>query len=320
MNIIERKFIFDGDITANECHASTVVVLDDETVVAAWFAGTAEGKSDVCIWCCRRTNGIWSKPVRITDNDGIPHWNPVLFSDDGSTVTLFYKVGSTIPNWKTFVIRSYNKGESWSAPEELVQGDCSGGRGPVKNKPLTLSNGKILAPASVERGPWRCFADVFDGNMWRKRSIPVDSKETESLSVIQPTVWESSNGIVHALMRSNKGRIYRSDSDDYGENWSCCYPINIPNNNSGIDATVVGKRLLLVCNPVEKNWGLRSPLTLFISDDNGISFKKLIDIETEDGEFSYPSIVEKKEKIYIVYTYKRRKIAFCELCFNGGIV
>lgn len=320
MKIVERRFIFEGNTTAPECHASTVVVLDDETAIAAWFAGTAEGKSDVCIWCCRRTNGTWSEPVRISENDGVPHWNPVLFSNDGSTVTLFYKVGNTIPDWKTFVMRSYDKGESWTEPEELVRGDSSGGRGPVKNKPLTLSNGRILAPASVECGPWRCFADVFDDNMWSKRSIPVDSEEAERLSVIQPTVWESTNGNIHALMRSNKGSIYRSDSVDYGDNWSCCYPINIPNNNSGIDVTKVGERLLLVCNPVEKNWGLRSPLTVFISDDNGMSFKKLIDLETENAEFSYPSIVAKEDTVYIVYTWKRRKIVFCELYFDGGIL
>ena len=62
-----------------------------------------------------------------------------------------------------------------------------------------------------------------------------------------------------------------------------------------------------------KNWGVRSPLTLFLSSDNGKTFTKLLDLECGEGEFSYPSIIHKDGKIYIVYTYKREKVAFCEI-------
>ena len=55
---------------------------------------------------------------------------------------------------------STDGGKSWSQAAELVPGDVSGGRGPVKNKPLLLPTGRILAPASTEQGRWLCFADI----------------------------------------------------------------------------------------------------------------------------------------------------------------
>ena len=51
-----------------------------------------------------------------------------------------------------------DNGETWSEAKELVPGD-RGGRGPVKNKSIVLSNGDWLAPASHEEGQWRTFVD-----------------------------------------------------------------------------------------------------------------------------------------------------------------
>ncbi len=39
--------------------------------------------------------------------------------------------------------------------------------------------------------------------------------------VIQPTLWESSPGHIHMLLRSTRGAIFRSDSIDYGATVCC---------------------------------------------------------------------------------------------------
>ncbi|MEA4890923.1 MAG: exo-alpha-sialidase [Clostridiaceae bacterium] len=64
---------------------------------------------------------------------------------------------------------SDDNGESFEEEQELIPGD-RGGRGPVKNKPVRLKNGRILAPASTEQGIWKAFADISDdeGKSWRK--------------------------------------------------------------------------------------------------------------------------------------------------------
>ena len=58
------------------------------------------------------------------------------------------------------LITSEDMGYSWSKPRELVIGDI-GGRGPVKNKIITLENGTWLAPASIETDTvWDAFVDI----------------------------------------------------------------------------------------------------------------------------------------------------------------
>ncbi len=310
MNIRCKERIF--PFKEGECHASTVLLLADGTVLTAWFAGTREGAPDVQIWVSRRENGVWTVPSAIPTAAPVQHWNPVLFQTDDATVTLFYKVGHPIDVWQTMVVRSTDGGRTWCAPEELIPGDVSGGRGPVKNKPLRTSDGRILAPASTElSGVWRCFIDEWDGSEWTKRAIPVAD---ETVGVIQPSLWESPPGHIHALMRSDKGRIYRADSTDGGRTWCACYPTALPNNNSGLDCVKTDNgTVLLVCNPVEQNWGARSPLSLFVSTDNGDTFEKVLDLETEQGEFSYPAIVADGNHVSITYTYKRQSIVFCQL-------
>jgi predicted neuraminidase len=57
------------------------------------------------------------------------------------------------------------------------------------------------------------------------------------------------------------------------------------------------------------NWGIRSPLSLFKSEDNGATWQKLYDLESEPGEFSYPAIIASEEGLIITYTWNRKNIA-----------
>ncbi len=150
MEIIEKKLIFSlEERVTDSCHASTVCVADNGDVLVAWFGGKHEKSDDVEIYLSRRdaVSGVWSKPAMVSEKDNIACWNPVLFKTYGK-ITLCYKKGATIPSWKTIVRYSYDDGHTWTEPAELVTGDNSGGRGPVKDKPLILSNGTIIAGAS----------------------------------------------------------------------------------------------------------------------------------------------------------------------------
>lgn len=315
MQVIKKEFVYLDSKSAPECHASTVVKLRNGETACAFFAGSKEGKDDVCIYFAKTVDCKWTKAVKVTPDDGVPHWNPVLMEMNNGELWLFYKVGKPIADWITYYKVSLDYGESWSDGKMLVDGDESGGRGPVKNKPIYASSGVLLAPASVERGAWRCFIDEFDGKTWTKRPIPVAPTD-ENINFIQPTLWENPNGVIHALMRSSGGSIYRSDSLDNGKTWSTAYKIAIPNNNSGLDCVVTQSGMVaLVCNPIEKNWGARVPLSLFVSYDNGETFTKALDLETEQGEweFSCPAIIADGNRLMITYTYKRRGIVYCEV-------
>lgn len=332
---LQREFVFEDDRPFASCHASTLLPLADGTVLAAWFGGTRESADDVAIWLSLRSSATWSAPEKAADEEGLPHWNPVLFSPDGRRVILYYKVGKTIPAWETRVTESADAGATWTAPRPLIPGD-QGGRGPVRNKPIVCSDGTWLAPASVETAErWDAFVDISvdEGASWtmsgwvplpEQRELgqekqlsskpPVPASSFAGRGVIQPTLWESQPQHVHMLLRSTAGRIYRSDSSDGGRTWCAAYPTDLPNNNSGIDVVQTKPgHLVLVCNPIGSNWGERTPLSIFVSPDNGDTWQKAFVLEDEPGEYSYPAIVASEtDRVLLTYTWRRERIAFWE--------
>ena len=318
MELYEKYFII-KEILTPVCHASTIYKKKNGEILTAWFGGSREGADDLGIFLSRKSEGADFQIAEKMAGGQEPHWNPVLFSTNDQKVFLFYKKGRKIVHWRTYIRISQDGGRTFGKEQELITGDI-GGRGPVRNKPIQLQNGRILCPASVEGKEWKAFVDISENNgesfvrsNWieiagmrnllsqtknmesgknKNSDIPVSDQSFYGRGVIQPTLWADDNSEIHMLLRSTEGRIYRSDSKDGGYNWSEAVPTEIPNNNSGIDMTKLADgRLVLVHNPVGENWGMRSPLSLSVSEDNGKTFSRLYDLESGPGEYSYPAIV-----------------------------
>lgn len=313
---VANDFIFGDDRPFAQCHASTVLRTDDDKFLVAWFGGTHEKHDDVGIWLSKGGPGKWSSPVEIAKIREDAHWNPVLFKDPSGTITLFFKVGKEIDFWETWYKVSNDNGETWSEAKELVPGD-KGGRGPVRNKPIVLSNGTWLAPASNElEGVWNAFIDRSEdgGKTWTETEfLKMNRDSVTGEGVIQPALWESSPGKVHMLLRSSAGVICRSDSEDYGKTWSPVYKTSLPNPNSGIDVTKLDNNtLVLIFNPDSKNWGSRGAISLAVSGDNGNTWDPIIELEKgdEEDEYSYPSIISYGDTVAVTYTWNRERIAF----------
>lgn len=320
-----------------ECHASTLAQLPNGDVVCAWFGGTAEGEDDVDIWLAIRHEEQWSQPVKIVSVPGVPTWNPVLFLPDADRILaetasvvendlpprllLYYRVGKKITAWRSFVIESLDGGHTWSDPQPLLD-DCLG---PIKNKPIVLADGTWLAGSSVETDDeWYCQIERSEdgGLTWYvAQAIRLDG---HPMGIIQPTLWESRPGHVHALVRSRGvGRICRSDSTDGGRTWCPAYKTDLPNNNSGIDVTRVIPApgdpgysegyapLVLAYNPITvEKWNQRTPLTLAVSYDNGQTWPDQMTVQDLPGEYSYPAIIPTADGVALAYTFDRRHIQF----------
>lgn len=309
---IKSELIFEKDKYFNECHASTILKFN-EKLLCAWFAGTKEGKDDVRIFLSICGADGWSEPKQMTYTDGIPCWNPVLFEFNNS-IYLYYKVGKTIPEWQTYYMVS-SDGISWSEPKELVEADSSGGRGPVKNKPILLSDGRIAAPASVETAlRWDAFVDFSDdGIVWNKSEyMPFDRDNALGKGVIQPTLWES-DGKLYALLRSTESRILKSCTED-NVLWSGCEATCLPNNNSGIDCVKLNDTsVIVIFNPIADDWGDRNVIAYAVTDDNAETFSEPVLIEKDDdteAEFSYPAVITDGDYLYLTYTHYRKSIMF----------
>ncbi len=319
---ITKSFLFDEGRYFKSCHASTVLPIGSEALVAC-FGGDFEGADNTRIWVTRA--GSEAMPVCISGGENIAHYNPVLFKLSGDTIALYFKMGDIskesrvngvmIQSWLTYVCYSHDDGATWSAPERLVA-DGADGHGPVKNKPLRLSNGDIITPCSTEsHDTWTVIPDVStdNGRTWHiTHAIDCEAPYSVDVSgMIQPALWESASGHVHMLTRTPYGRMFRSDSADYGRTWSVARGVDIPNNNAGfdLDKTADGA-LYLVYNPVSENWGKRTPLVVGRSVDNGNTFDTIAALEEDDGEYSYPSIVAVGNMLHITYTWQRRNIVY----------
>jgi len=368
----KHEAVSTSDSPTEACHATTILHLDKKQVLMAWFGGTYEGAEDVGIWVSKRDESGWEYPhlaakvfrdapyrgKNLKGNGPYnkaepprqgrePHWNPVLWCSgagrgdgDGAgygvckgEIILYFKIGWKIPEWETYVTKSNDQGLSWSTPTPLFEHD-KGGRGPVKNKNILLSDGSWLAPASLEgpkpgvgrRRVWRAFVDASDdhGETWVKG--PELTPEEAGWGVIQPSLWESAPGHVHMMLRSSRGGrapIWRSDSTDGGKTWGKVYRTDMPNNNSGLDVCKLphSGTLVMAYNPTTEN---RYPLQLALSEDNGVTWTLGYNVETEGGEvkegheYSYPAIVpwpadSPEEGFSVSWTWHRQHVVYLSI-------
>lgn len=356
------------------CHGSCLAALPNGSLLCVWFGGSREGAADTEIYYAvgrprynktkadaqddfrkhihdgRKDLSLavaceWTEPVCVTR---MPEacWNPVLLIQH-EHVLLFYKTGNRIADWKTMVMVSRTDPMYWGHPRPLVPGDSTGGRGPVRSKPVILPSGRICAGGSIERGDWQSFCDYSDsyGIAWERTALlgisllnlphadeeehepdgpkdkaplpPVSPQSFNGRGVIQPVLWQEMGGRLHMYMRSTEGYIYSSISEDEGRHWTEPEPTELYNNNSGFDVIrVPGGRLFLACNPVRGNWGARTPLALFMGSEDGSRWEMFLRLEKGDGEFSYPSLTYTFNGLWVSYTYNRENIAVAFLTWQ----
>lgn len=324
-----------------QVHGSTLLVRDHEVLVA-WFSGPHEGATESTIHVLRRAQGL-STITALEQHDELPHWNPVLAEGPDGRVWLFFKRGVSIDEWTTWVCRSGDGGRTWSLATELVEGDRSGGRGPVRQQPLT-HRGLWLAPGSVEVWSplaWDSFIDISDdgGLTWEQTSLPLDHASIQGAGCIQPCLVRLPHGELVTLARSTAGRVFRSATDD-PRSWPPLEPTALPNSNSGLAASVLPDgRIIVAHNDASDNWGGRARLLLSASTDGGHSWATVRKVEdggragaegrpiatartgvvtTGDGEFSYPSMSIVDDEVWITYSWQRRSIALVRWAWNGS--
>lgn len=316
----QGEFIYDS-ASFPSCHASTVAETE-RGLIAAWFGGTHEKHPDVGIWVSRQDKDAWSPPVEVANgvvspSERHPTWNPVLFqprsrSGIPAPLVLFYKVGPSPETWWGMMMTSSDGGMTWSKPTRLPEGIL----GPIKNRPIELSDGTWLCPSSSETeeepSKWQVhFEWTKDaGQTWARTTSLNDGV---AIQAIQPSILQLDANRLRAIGRSRQDRIFETDSNDGGKTWSKLRLGGLPNNNSGIDAMTLASGLhLIVYNHVPGTpgeWGgKRTPLNVATSKD-GATWKPSVVLEDTPGEYSYPAVIQARDgRIHITYTWNRKKI------------
>lgn len=320
--VVLAEFVFD-DAPHPECHASTIAETASGALVAAWFGGTAERNPDVGIWFSRLGGDGWTAPVEVAngvqaDGTRYPTWNPVLYQPprDGAPLLLFYKVGPSPPEWWGMVMESQDDGRTWSEPRRLPDGIL----GPIKNKPITLPDGSLLAGSSIEDAPeppaWRAHFERSPdlGRTWtRSERLAGKTTDGEDFWIIQPTIFTLGGGELLAMFRSKQSRIAASRSADEGKTWGPIHATGLLNPDAGVDGvTLADGRHLLVYNHkvrIDGAWaGSRSRLNVALSDD-GDTWDAALMLEDQDGEYSYPAVIQAGDGlVHVTYTHRRTRV------------
>jgi len=302
-----------------ECHASTLVE-SSSGILAAWFGGSHEKNKDVGIWISHLKEGRWSSPVEVAN--GIqdktlryPCWNPVLFQPREGPLMLFYKVGPNPREWWGELKTSGDQGNTWSDSRKLGESALGHLIGPVKNKPIQLEDGSLLCPSSTERIElgqtfWQVHFELTRdlGKSWELIGPINDGIEFDA---IQPSILTYEDGSMQILCRTIQDVISESWSTEGGASWSPMKATELPNPSAGTDAvTLKDGRQLLVYNHSER--GRKSPgrglLNVAISRD-GKSWKPVLTLENQKGEFSYPAVIQTSDGlVHISYTYNRKSV------------
>ncbi|WP_149206906.1 sialidase family protein [Flavobacterium johnsoniae] len=319
--ILVDEFIYDK-APYPSCHAVTIVEATNGDLVASWFGGTHERHPDVCIYVAIKPKGSdkWGEGVKVADGvmkDGsrLPTWNPVLYQIPGGDLMLFYKIGPKPSEWWGVIRTSSDGGKTWSEAQKMPDGFL----GPIKNKPVLLSNGTLLCPSSIEGDGWRLRMESTPdfGKTWVMGDTLPRGKQ--KINAIQPSILFHKDGSIQAIGRTRNRAIFSTFSKDNGKTWSDVELIGLPNNNSGTDAvTLKDGRHLLVYNhvlpPGKEAKGPRTPLNVSVSKD-GIHWNAALVLEdSKISQYSYPSMIQSSDgMVHIVYTWRREKLKYVKV-------
>jgi predicted neuraminidase len=217
---------------------------------------------------------------------------------------------------------SSDGGLTWSDAIKLGGTDDPDLLGPVKNKPVQLEDGSILAGSSRENDGWIMHVErsTDNGATWTFTS---QIENEASSGAIQPSILTYPDGHLQIVARDRDGtNVISSTSTDNGLSWTPTEYLVIPNNNSGLDGvTLKDGRQLLVYNHSIRAGGTsvgpesgskgRHILNVSVSQ-NGYDWDAVMVLdspEKDDGQFIYPAVIQTSDGlVHITYTYHREKV------------
>ncbi len=211
-------------------------------------------------------------------------------------------------------------GSTWSIPEPFYTLPGAFDRNRIIP---TQKNDGVIFPCyntTTNSGYSFILRSEFATSIWTRTDIPMSN------NLVQPSIIRLNNSPqLRTFFRDRKAvSIYSADSNDDGLTWTTPKPTSLPSNNAGIEAyTIKNGAVIMAFNNHNGTHQPRSPLTVALSYDNGITwpYHRNIQIHDDDndtyiGEYSYPSILQSfwsgsdDNDIHLVYTYDRETIKY----------
>ncbi|MQW97834.1 glycosyl hydrolase [Sinorhizobium fredii] len=306
-------------------HAANLAFLPEGTLTCVWFGGTMEGMGDISVYMSRLEPGArrWSEPEKMSDDPAKSEQNPLIFTAPDGRVWLLF-TSQTSGNQDGAVVKrriSTDGGKSFGPTEVLCDIPGTFVRQPI----IVNAAGDWLLPVfrcigeagrrwtgAVDRAAVLVSRD--QGKSWTMAEVP------DSIGAVHMNIVPAEDGTLVAFYRNRFAtNVLRSQSSDAGLNWTAPKAVELPNNNSSIqairmkngaiamvynhsNASMSDARRHSLYDEIESDggedngsteavasarpavWGVpRAPLSLAFSTDGGRTFPRRIDLDTGDG-------------------------------------
>jgi len=293
-------------------HCSTIAEAANGDLVCVWYGGSYESADDQVLFLSRRPKGDrrWTTPEVVVRNPGQPPGNAVVFRDGKGRLWIVWgrmesrrpiRRGSGWGQCRLMYRVSEDQGATWTEDREMAD---SFGWLP-RNVPIILRSGELFLPLSgkVDGTPASFFLRTKDhGATWERSGvIPGGS---------QPAIIERQDGTLFAMMREEP-KILQSESRDGGATWTSPLKSVLRNPDAGIAMRELQNgRVIIVFNDSSTS---RTPLSVALSLDEGKTWEKPLALESNPGEYSYPSAIQTEDgMIHVTYTFRRYAIKHVE--------
>ncbi len=296
-------------IAQTGCKAGSLCQTQSGDILAVWYGGeefTGDESEETSLWFAKYSTGSWTKPVCLYKERGFHIWNPVLFPLPSGNIRLFFRKFSPkiaepqkekygLRDFSYHVMTSGDNGETWSPPEQLPEGVLS----PAKSVPLITKEGVWIFPCAQNGN---AFLQIThdEGKNWQ-RVGPIGKGLTE------PALAESDDGTILIFLRnrqveSSSRYVMRAMFDLNAMTFTDPIPTSMPNPDAGIDVIrAQDGSLLLAANPSHT---ARTPLALYRSFDDGVTWKHIYTLENGSGDFAQPSLIQTADgKVHVFYYY-----------------
>ncbi len=219
--IVKEQLIFDPQ--HEHSHGSSIVILPNGDILAAWFQGSGERKADdVRILGSRLKKGSknWESPFLMAVTRDIPDCNPVLFLNSESKLFLVW-VAVQANRWEFSILKyrtstNYNNSGApvWEWQDNILL------------KPGNEFAGEVAAKfrdLPEHHAGWAEYAPAYDGMIIEAARDP-KKRSIGWMTRIKPLVLESGK-ILLPLYSDGYNFSLIAISDDKGDTWRPSLPI-----------------------------------------------------------------------------------------------
>lgn len=230
-------------------------------------------------------------------------------------IMLGYNKKVSLEDTRYYVRFSDDEGQRWSKEISVMAKPAYGAV--YNSAPIQLNSGRILAPYSyspdVEKeNHFRVKVYYSDdgGQNWAEGKTVIDLPKRGAM---EPGLVELKDGSILMHLRTQLGRVYKSNSSDQGVTWSEPQPMPLKNPESPTAMARIpstGDLLVIFNNNYNPkglhHFGARRPLTAAISRDEGETWSHFHNIVSDPAyEYAYPSITFMDDRVLLTYDNAR---------------